>query len=186
MMGVVSNALPIMTPADFQTIAYAVSDGIATVTLHRPERHNAWTGRMHAEYRALLAAAEADPDVRCVVVTGSGRAFCVGGDSAALAKHAEAGRYDSGLPPEPANPGYGVRLEYDHDFAWHWGLTKPVIAAVNGACAGVGLVLACWCDLRFAAAGAKLTLATGPLGLPPEYGMAWLLPRLVGVTRSDG
>jgi enoyl-CoA hydratase/carnithine racemase len=139
---------------------------------------------MHTEYRWIFAQLEADPAVRAVVVTGSGDAFSVGGDSDALRGHAERGAYDAGLPAEPANPGYGVRPEFDHDFAWHYGLRLPVIAAINGACAGVALALACFCDIRFAAAGAKLTTATPRLGLPAEYGLSWVLPRLVGVTRA--
>ena len=82
---------------------------------------------------------------------------------------------------ELARPGYGVRAEYDHAFAFHYGMRLPVIAAVNGPAAGVGLVLACYCDVRFAAEGAKLTTSAGRLGLPAEYGLSWVLPRLVGV-----
>jgi enoyl-CoA hydratase/carnithine racemase len=165
-------------------VTVSVADRVATVTLDRPHRHNAWTGRMHAEYLEAMATLDADPDVRCVVVTGAGDAFSVGADSQALAGHAERGGYDPGLPAEPATPGYGVRPEWDHDFAWHFGLRLPVIARVNGACAGVGLVLACYCDLRVAVAGAKLTTATPQLGLPPEYGLSWLLPRLIGATHA--
>jgi len=161
-----------------------VARRVATVWLHRPDRHNAWTGRMHAEYRWILAELEADETVRAVVVTGTPPAFCVGGDSEALAGHADRGGYDPGLPPEIARPGYGVRPELDHDFAWHYGLRLPVIAAVNGASAGVGLALALFCDLRYASATAKLTTAAPRLGLPAEFGMSWVLPRLVGVTRA--
>ena len=117
-------------------------------------------------------------------MTGTPPAFCVGGDSDALAGHAERGGYDPGLPSDPARPGYGVRTELDHDFAWHYGLRLPVIAAVNGACAGVGLALALFCDLRYVSATAKLTTAAPRLGLPAEFGMSWVLPRLVGVTRA--
>ena len=88
------------------------------------------------------------------------------------------------LPATPANPGYGVRPEFDHDFAFMFGLRFPVIAAVNGAAAGVGLAAALFCDLRFGSATAKLTTAAPKLGLPAEYGMSWVLPRLVGVTRA--
>ena len=157
------------------------ADGVATVVLARPERLNAWTGRMHAEYRWVLARAEADDAVRAIVVTGEGRGFCAGADSAALKGHADRGAYDPGVDPsELALPGHGVRPEFDHAFAFHFGIAKPIIAAVNGAAAGVGLVLACYCDLRFAAAGAKLTTAAPKLGLPAEYGLSWVLPRLVG------
>ena len=83
--------------------------------------------------------------------------------------------------PTWRGPGYGVRPEFDHPFAFHFGLRFPVIAAINGPAAGVGLVLACFCDVRFAAAGAKLTTSSGRLGLPAEYGLSWVLPRLVGL-----
>jgi enoyl-CoA hydratase/carnithine racemase len=159
-------------------------DGVATVWLHRPARRNAWTGRMHTEYRWIFAQLEADPAVRVVVVTGTPPAFTVGADSQALSGHVQKGGYDPGVPADVANPGYGVRPEWDHDFAWHYGLRLPVIAAVNGACAGVGLVVACFCDLRFGAVGAKLTTAAPKLGLPAEYGLSWVLPRLVGVTQA--
>jgi enoyl-CoA hydratase/carnithine racemase len=161
------------------------TDGhVATVFLHRPHRHNAWTGRMHAEFRWVMAQIESDPAVRAVVITGTPPAFCVGGDSDALAQHADRGGYDTGLPPEPARPGVNVRPEYDDDFAWMYGFRTPVIAAVNGAAAGVGLALALFADLRFGSAPAKLTTAAPKLGLPAEYGTSWVLPRLVGVTRA--
>jgi len=171
-------------PAELKVTHYGVERAVATITLQRPDRLNAWTGRMHTEYRALLARAEADPDVRVVVVTGAGRGFCAGADTAALDGHLARGGYDPGTGPDLAMPGFGVRPEFDADFAYHFGLTKPVIAAVNGAAAGVGFALACYCDLRFAAAGAKLTTAHGRLGLPAEFGLSWLLPRLVGLTRA--
>ncbi len=173
-----------MELADLRVTRYGVADAVATVTLVRPERLNAWTGRMHTEYRALLARAAADPDVRVIVVTGAGRGFCAGADTRALEGHVERGGYDAGTPPDLARPGYGVRPEFDADFAYHFGIPKPVIAAVNGPAAGVGFALACYCDLRFAAAGAKLTTSHGRLGLPAEYGLSWLLPRLIGLTRA--
>jgi len=83
-----------------------------------------------------------------------------------------------------ARPGWGVQPEFDADFAYHFGIPKPIIAAINGPAAGVGFVLACYCDLRFAAEGAKMTTSHGRLGLPAEYGLSWLLPRLIGVTRA--
>ena len=173
-----------MELSELKVTRYEVRDRIATVTLHRPERLNAWTGRMHAEYRALLARASADPAVRVIVVTGSGRGFCAGADSRALEGHVERGGYDAGLGDDVAMPGYGVRPEFDADFAYQFGIPKPIIAAINGPAAGVGLVLACYCDLRFAARGVKLTTSHGRLGLPAEYGLSWLLPRLIGLTRA--
>lgn len=158
--------------------------GVATVWLHRPERANAWTGRMHVEYRWIFAQLEANPAVRVAVVTGSGSAFSVGADSGALEASVDRGAYDTGLPTDIANPGYGVHPELDHDLTWQWGLRFPVIAAVNGGIAGISLALACFCDMRFAAAEAKLTTAAPKLGLPAEYGLSWVLPRLVGITAA--
>ena len=164
---------------------FEVRDGVATLTLHRPDRLNSWTGRMHAEYRDALEQAESDPAVGIVVVTGSGRGFCAGADTRALESHRERGGYDAGTPEDLASPGYGVRSEFDADFAFQFGLTKPVIAAINGPAAGVGLVLACYADLRFAVPGAKLTTSHGRLHLPAEYGLSWLLPRLIGLARAN-
>ncbi len=157
------------------------------VLLARPHRRNAWTGRMHTEYRWALQQADEDPSVKAIVVTGDpeGRAFCVGADAAALEGHAERGGYDPGTPDDLPMPGYGVHPAFDADFAWHFGLAKPVVAAINGAAAGIGLVVACFADLRFAAAGSKLTTAYGKLGLPAEYGLSWLLPRMIGLGRAN-
>ena len=168
---------------ELTAIRWEVADRVATVWLHRPHRHNAWTGRMHAEYRSVMADLEHRDDVRAVVITGTPPAFCVGGDAKALQGHVERGGYDSGLPAELARPGGGDRL--DADFVWQLGYRLPIIAAVNGACAGVALALVLFCDLRFVAASAKLTTAAPKLGLPAEYGSSWMLPRLVGVTRAN-
>lgn len=170
---------------ELKATTYAVHDAVATITLHRPHRLNAWTGRMHTEYRALLARAEDDATVRVIVVTGAGKGFCAGADAAALEGHVAKGGYDPGIRQQLARPGYGVRPEFDHPFAFHFGLTKPTIAAINGPAAGIGLVLACFCDLRFAATGAKLTTSHGKLNLPAEAGMSWLLPRIVGLGRAN-
>lgn len=170
---------------ELKATRYAVAEAVATITLARPHRLNAWTGRMHTEYRWCLEQAENDTAVRVIVVTGEGRGFCAGADSAALEGHIEKGGYDPGTPTVMPMPGYGVRPEFDATFAFQFGLTKPVIAAINGPAAGVGLVLACFADLRFAARGAKLTTAHAKLGLPAEYGLSWLLPRIVGLTHAN-
>jgi len=166
---------------ELKVTRYEIDDaGVATVRLHRPERGNSWTGRMHAEYRWICRTLEDDPAVRVIVVTGSGDRFCVGADREALAGHLEAGRYDAGLDGDVARPGHGARPEFDADMAWQLGLRVPMIAAVNGACAGIALALAAFCDLRFAVEGAKMTAASARLGLPAEYGLSWMLPRLIG------
>jgi enoyl-CoA hydratase/carnithine racemase len=170
---------------ELKVVLYEVIDRVAVITLNRPDRLNAWTGRMHTEYRWCIGQAEGDPAVRAIVVTGAGRGFCAGADSAALDGHVARGGYDPGTPVDIERPGFGIDPEFDHDFAYHFGLSKPTIGAINGPAAGVGLVLACYLDLRWAAAGAKLTTAHGRLGLPAEYGLSWLLPRLVGLTRAN-
>lgn len=170
------------TTGETDAIRWEIDGPVATVWLHRPHRHNAWTGKMHAEYRQVMANLEHRAGLRAVVITGTPPAFCVGGDSDALAGHVDKGGYDTGLPSEIAQPGGGDRL--DADFVWQLGYPLPIIAAVNGACAGVGLALALCCDLRFGSAPAKLTTAAPKLGLPAEYGMSWTLPRLVGVARA--
>src|SRR5207302_10417576 len=119
-----------------------VPDAVALVTLNRPERLNAWTNRMSTEYRWCLEEADADPDVRVIVVTGAGRGFCAGADFRALDKIAEAGDYRGGRPPE--RPVVEREPQFMHEHTFLLGLDKPVIAAVNGAAAGVGFVLMCF------------------------------------------
>ncbi len=169
---------------ELKATAYEVRDRVALITLNRPHRGNAWTGRMDTEYRWCLQQAEDDDAVRVIVVNGAGKRFSVGGDSQALEGHSERGGYDRGLSDVQATPGYGVHPDFDQAFASHFGLSKPIIAAVHGAAAGIGLALVAFCDLRFAAQGTKFTTAHGKLGLPAEYGLSWLLPKIMGTTRA--
>lgn len=169
-----------MDPGKFLQVRYSVADNVATVVLDRPGRRNAWTGRMAAEYRWALHHAQADRDVGAIVVTGAGDDFCVGADRDILTDMSAAGgayeRERVELPPYPADAPPGLR----HNHAYPLTLGKLVIAAVNGACAGAGFVVACFADLRFAAEDAKITASFAGLGLPAEYGIAWMLPRIVG------
>jgi len=167
------------------TVTVTHIDQIAVLTLNRPHRNNAWNGKMHMAYRQRLLDADRDNSVRAIVVTGEGRAFCVGGDSKALESHAKKGEYDSGTTAEMVNPGFGVSRNFDAPFAYQMGLSKPIIAALNGPVAGIGLALAAFADLRFAVPGAKFTTAHGKLNLPAEYGLSWVLPRLMGLGRAN-
>ncbi|MBL4867328.1 MAG: enoyl-CoA hydratase/isomerase family protein [Pseudomonadales bacterium] len=129
---------------ELKTTVYDVEEGIATITLNRPHRKNAWTGRMHAEYRWCLLQAEQDNNVGVIIVTGAEDSFCVGADAQALEGHVQKGIYDPGTPAVMANPGYGVLPEFEQNFAYQFGIAKPIIAAINGPAAGVGLVVACY------------------------------------------
>ena len=173
-----------MEISDFEQVSYEVADHVATVTLNRPQRRNAWTGRMAIEYRWALHHAEHDLDVGAIVVTGAGRAFCVGADMEILVEVSEAGgayqRMVAELPPFPADSPPGLR----HNHTYPMALGKPVVAAINGPCAGAGFVVACFADLRIAAEDVKITPSFAGLGLPAEYGVAWLLPRIVGLQNA--
>jgi len=147
--------------------------GIALITLNRPERLNAWNGELATRYFELLDQAAADPAVKVIVVTGAGRGFCAGADMDTLQGIGDSSGAGGAESAAGGRPQYHTTL-----------VPKPVIAAVNGACAGIGMVQALMCDMRFAAAGAKFTTAFSRRGLIAEYGMSWVLPRLVGTARA--
>lgn len=169
---------------ELTNVLYEATNGVGLITLNRPERLNAWTGRMGQELRWVLVEADRDADVRVIVVTGAGRGFCAGADFKALDKMTGSGQYDAGIPTEGAVPLPASEPDFAHEYSFLLGLRKPVIACVNGAAAGAGFVLMCFADIRFAAAGAKLTTSFGRLGLPAEHGVSWLLSRLVGPARA--
>jgi len=169
---------------EWKAVRYEAGDGVGLITLNRPHRSNAWTGRMAFEYRTAMQLAERDERVGVIVVTGEGRQFCVGADTRALDRFAQTGEYESGVRdplPEPGDPGHPA---YGTVFGFPLAVPKPVIAAVNGAVAGVGFVLASFCDIRFGAAGAKWTPSGSRLGLPAEHAISWILPRLIGYGRA--
>lgn len=166
-------------------VAYETVGQVALLTFNRPQRLNAFTPSMHARYRAHLAAAEADDTVGSIVVTGAGSAFCAGADTSAVRNVAENGTYPEGDKPKvDARPGYGVHPAFDRPLVYHFGLTKPVIAAINGSAVGMGFVLACCTDIRLIAHGATCTAGFARLGLPVEFGLSWILPRLIGASRA--
>ncbi|MGH6739820.1 MAG: enoyl-CoA hydratase-related protein, partial [Bradyrhizobium sp.] len=161
----------------YQQILYEVSDKIATVTLNRPDRMNAWTAIMEHEVREAMMAASRDDDVRVIVLTGAGRAFCAGADMEALKTiDPDAMRRAENSPPFDMNR----RPDWQARYAYYPSIGKPVIGMLNGATAGIGLVHALYCDLRFAAEGAVFTTAFARRGLIAEHGISWMLPRLVG------
>jgi len=151
-------------------VMYEVADRVALITWNRPERMNAWTAALEDAYFDALERATDDEDVNVIVVTGAGRGFCPGADMDLL----------QGLGGDEGSLTSGERRAVTFPL----GVPKPIIGAINGACAGVGLVQALMFDVRFAAAGAKWTTAFSRRGLIAEYGSAWLLPRLVGTSAA--
>ncbi len=167
----------------YSDILYAVDRGIATITLNRPDKLNAWTRVMESEVRAAMTAASADEAVRVIVLTGAGRGFCAGADMDLLSD-ASGGTVGAVLNEQAQPGGIPGGLDLPPDFAMRYAyfptVPKPIIAAVNGPAAGLGLIMALYCDLRFAADNAVFTTAFSRRGLIAEHGISWLLPALVG------
>ncbi len=171
----------------YADITYDVQDAIATITLNRPQTLNAWTARMDQEVRHAMLAAHADASVKVIILTGSGRGFCSGADMGLLSSIAGGGGINadenitsgadgSSLPP--------AREDYRQQYSYFPAIDKPIIGAVNGAAAGLGFVLMLYCDIRFASDQVKLTTTFARRGLIAEYGLAWMLPRIVGMSHA--
>jgi enoyl-CoA hydratase/carnithine racemase len=166
-----------------QEMLYKVADRVATLTLNRPDKLNAWTAVMEREVRAAISEAEKDESVRVIILTGAGRGFCAGADMSLLSTVAEKG-IDEARRAQSAQTtresAEGVRKDFQKKYSYFPAVAKPVIAAINGPVVGLGLVIALYCDLRFASDAARFGTAFAQRGLIAEYGMAWMLPRLVG------
>lgn len=158
--------------ADDAVLYETTPGGVAVITLNRPERLNAWGRDIATAFYAAVDHADADPDVRVLLVTGQGRAFCAGADMGSSTDLGDA--FDDDAPVDVA------ALMGDRPPHFLTGIRKPVVAAINGPCAGIGLTYALMCDVRFAAAGAKFAAPFARRGLIAEHGIAWILPRLAG------
>ena len=154
------------------TVRYEVSEAVATITLDRPDALNALTVPMKRELLSAFRSVGQDPTVRVAILTGAGRAFCAGQD------------LPERLQPDAAPLGDELRERYNPIVRAMRGLDKPIIGAINGVAAGAGASIAFACDLRIAADGASFALAFGRVGLVPDTGATWLLPRLVGSARA--
>lgn len=161
----------------FEQVNYEVRDRIATITLNRPERMNALTKIMEREIREAMERAGQDPGVRAIVLTGAGRAFCAGMDMDELEV----------LPPDDIREQRWMRpydmnrrADFQTRYTYFPAVQKPIVAAVNGAAAGLGLVMSLYCDVRFASESAVFATAFAKRGLIAEHGIAWILPRVVG------
>lgn len=185
----------------YQQIQYSVSDRVARITLNRPDRLNAWTRQMAEDVRQALHGAADDEEVRVIVITGAGRGFCAGADMAELAAvsdrkgaipdgvHGAENQVSSmtGTPTEaeldPANI-FGARPDFRKRYSYLQAIPKPIIAAVNGPAAGLGMILTLYCDIRFASEKARFTTAFSRRGLIAEHGVSWILPRIVGLSNA--
>jgi enoyl-CoA hydratase/carnithine racemase len=175
--------------SDYPDILYAVKDRIATITLNRPDRLNAYTDRMAASIRFAMAGAARDSGVRVVVLTGAGRGFCAGADMDLLqgiqqtGSERQASRGDGDIG-DAFDSKYGPRLDDEfadmRRFAYFMRTKKPIIAAINGPAAGIGLIMTLYADMRFVSDKAVLTTSFAQRGLIAEHGISWLLPRLIG------
>jgi enoyl-CoA hydratase/carnithine racemase len=162
-------------------VLYEVAERIATITLNRPDRLNAFNAEMGTGLRQAMENAARDAGVRVIILTGAGRGFCAGADMERLSGAAGSG--GASVQPEapaPLDLGGPVRADFQHRYTYFPAVPKPIIAAINGPAAGLGFVFACYCDLRLAGSEAIFTTAFARRGLIAEYGLAWLLPRLVG------
>jgi enoyl-CoA hydratase/carnithine racemase len=161
---------------DFEQIRYEVADRVLTITLNRPDRLNAFTGTMMDELIAAFDASDADDDVRAVVVTGEGRAFCAGADLGAGGETFDyRARIADGEVPRDGGGRVVLRI-YDS--------LKPVIAAINGPAVGVGITMTLPMDIRLAAEGVKIGFVFTRRGIVPEACSSWFLPRLVGISQA--
>jgi enoyl-CoA hydratase/carnithine racemase len=165
---------------------YEVAEGVATLTLNRPDKLNAWTAVMEEEVRSAVDEADRDDRVRVIVLTGAGRGFCAGADMSLLK-----GLADRGLDNDTRDRVAGTnresrdaRLDFQRKYSYFLAVGKPVIAAINGPVVGLGLVITLYCDLRWASEAARLSTTFARRGLIAEYGMAWILPRLVGLPNA--
>ena len=169
----------------YEQITYDVRDPVAVITMNRPDALNAFTNRMLAEIRHALATAEQDPAVVGIVLTGAGRGFCAGMDMNALNSMSAGGSQREDLSMFDATPGDAALGDnFKVSFTYIMALRKPLIAAVNGACAGLGFVIACLADMRFVERQARFTTAFSQRGLIAEHGASWILPRLIGSGRA--
>jgi enoyl-CoA hydratase/carnithine racemase len=170
----------------YEQILYAVDNPTATIKLNRPDRLNAWTDKMGMELRHAVAEAEADEDVVVIVITGEGRGFCAGADLQGLSDLSSgSGRreaVDEDLAADPGDPAMdeGFRATYTYLMS----VRKPIIAAINGPCAGMAVPIALSTDIRFASDRAAFTTAFARRGLIAEWGINWLLPRVVGTAHA--
>ncbi len=169
----------------YEQILFEVTDAVATITLNRPDKLNAWTMRMAAEVQHAFARADADEAVRAIIVTGAGKGYCAGADMDLLQGLQGGGSVGGGADDVPVpEPDASVPAAFRGAYSYPLGVSKPVIAAVNGVAAGLGLSYMLFYDMRIASDRARFGTVFARRGLIAEHGSAWLLPRLVGMANA--
>ncbi|MDO8434984.1 MAG: enoyl-CoA hydratase-related protein [Candidatus Binatus sp.] len=167
----------------FDEIIFEKKDRVATVTMNRPERMNAWTPKMGAEMRAAMMDAERDPSIGAIIVTGAGRAYCAGADMGALSNIAQGNTSARSAEVEDEWMNQ-QRADYRNRYSWPLALSTPVIGAINGACVGLGFTTCLYQDIRIASENARMGLIFTQRGLAIEHGSSWMLPRIIGLARA--
>ena len=169
----------------YEDILYRVEDGVAVVMLNRPDKLNAWRGEMDRDVRAAMRDAAEDPAVKVIILTGAGKGFCAGADMNMLQTIQSGDAPTSRSVVNALEPWDKTANEnFQKQYSWFPSVQKPIIAAINGAAAGLGLIISLYCDIRFASDAAKFTTAFSRRGLVAEHGISWLLPRLVGFANA--
>jgi enoyl-CoA hydratase/carnithine racemase len=168
----------------YEQITYESANLVATIALNRPDKLNAWTQKMEEEVVAAVRAAAADDQVRVIILTGAGKGFCAGADMSLLSSISQESAPRAGRFLMDNEMGSDVPAEFRKKHAWFLSVPKPIIAAINGPAVGLGFILPLYCDFRFASEKARFSAIFSKRGLVGEYGMAWMLPRLIGVPNA--
>ncbi|HIL68981.1 MAG TPA: enoyl-CoA hydratase [Verrucomicrobia bacterium] len=170
-------------------VLYETTDAVATITLNRPDKLNALTEVMENELCEAMSIADRDEAVRCIILTGAGRGFCAGADISRL--NSLSGKNLKEVDPEeikqqivPPRPKEGVREDFQRCWSYFPAISKPIIAAINGPTVGLGFILTLYCDVRIASDQARFSTAFAKRGLIAEHGIAWMLPRLIGISNT--
>src|SRR5262245_10082558 len=173
-----------ITAMPYEEILYETADRIATITLNRPDKLNAWTPRMEQEVRAAMTEAEEDDDVRVIVLTGAGRGFCAGADMQHLHSLASGDVEFARVQDASSTLRLDVLPDFQKKYSWFPSILKPIIGAINGPAVGLGFIIAIYCDLRFSSDQARFGTAFAKRGLIAEHGISWLLPHLIGMANA--
>lgn len=169
--------------SSYEQITYEVSNRVATITLNRPDKLNAWTRKMEEEVSAAIRDASTDNAAGIIILTGAGKGFCAGADMSLLSAISQEPSPRAEFLTDVKVDG-DVRADFRRKHAWLLSVPKPIIAAINGPSVGLGFIIPLYCDFRFASEKARFSVIFSKRGLVAEYGLAWMLPRIVGLSNA--